>query len=186
MQNMKSEQKKRNKLNLRDLVVLSIFGAMMFSSKIVMGFLPNIHLIGALIIIVTVVYRAKALYSIYIFVFLTGIFQFGMWWYAYLYIWTILWGMVMLLPKSMPKKISVPVYMIVCGLHGLLFGVFYAPFQALMFGLDFKGMIAWIVAGFPFDITHCISNVCCGLLIVPMIEVMKKLLVRQKKVDYTF
>ena len=47
------------------------------------------------------------------------------------------------------------------------------PARALLFGLDFKGMIAWIVAGFPFDITHGISNFFCGILIVPIIKVLQ-------------
>jgi len=41
-----------------------------------------------------------------------------------------------------------------------------------MFGLDFQGMIAWIIAGIPFDITHGISNFFCGMLIVPIIKVL--------------
>ena len=41
-----------------------------------------------------------------------------------------------------------------------------------MFGLNFKQMIAWIVAGIPFDIIHGISNICLGLLIVPLSEIL--------------
>ena len=74
----------------------------------------------------------------------------------------------------MPKKLAPIVYIIVCGLHGFLYGVIYAPSQALLFGLDFKGMIAWIVSGFPFDIIHGISNLCLGVLIVPIAVVLKK------------
>lgn len=35
-------------------------------------------------------------------------------WVLYLYIWTVLWGVVMLLPKKMPKRIQPIVYMTVC------------------------------------------------------------------------
>ena len=69
-----------------------------------MDMLPNIHLIGVFIVAMTVVYRRKALYPIYIFVFITGLFNgFNTWWTAYLYTWTVLWGMTMLLPKKMPN-----------------------------------------------------------------------------------
>ena len=147
----------------------------MLVSKLIMEVLPNVHLISVLIIAITVVYRAKALCSIYIFVFLTGFINgFGLWWYPYLYIWTILWVVIMLLPRKMPKKISVVVYMIVCGMHGLLFGTLYAPFQALVFGFDFERTIAWIVTGLTFDIIHCTSNVCCGVLIVPIIDALSR------------
>jgi energy-coupling factor transport system substrate-specific component len=43
-----------------------------------------------------------------------------------------------------------------------------------MFGLDFKGMIAWIVAGLPYDAIHGVSNFISGLiLIVPIISILK-------------
>ena len=162
------------KLSVKEIAVFGMLGALMYISKLVMEGLPNIHLIGVFIVATTVVYRQKALFPIYVFVFLTGLFfGFGTWWIPYLYIWTILWGMTMLIPKRIPEKFKGIVYMIVCSLHGFLYGVFYAPAQALLFGLDFKGMIAWIVAGFPFDITHGISNFLCGILIVPIIKVLQ-------------
>ena len=61
----------------------------------------------------------------------------------------------------------------VCALHGFLFGVLYAPVYALIAGLNFDGMKAWIITGIPWDITHGISNFVCGLLIVPIIYVLK-------------
>ena len=74
----------------------------------------------------------------------------------------------------LPKKCNRFVYMLVCSAHGFLFGVLYAPAQALMFGLNFDGMIAWIVAGFPFDCIHGVSNFFTGILIVPIASVLKR------------
>ena len=163
------------KLTVRETAVFAMLGAMMYASKVLMEVLPNIHLIGVFIVAMTVVYRKKALYPLYIFVFVTGLLNgFATWWIPYLYIWAVLWGAVMLLPKNMPKKIRPIVYMVVCGLHGLLYGVLYAPAQAILFGLDFKGMLTWIAAGLPFDITHGISNLLCGVLILPLASVLKK------------
>lgn len=162
------------KINIKETVVFSMLGALMYMSKMLMEFLPNIHLIGVIIVAITVVYRQKALYPIYIFVLITGLLGgFSTWWVPYIYVWTVLWGFTMLLPKKMPKKIAPIVYMVVCSLHGFLYGILYAPAQALLFNLDFKGTIAWIVAGFPFDITHGISNFLCGTLIVPLISAMR-------------
>ena len=79
----------------------------------------------------------------------------------------------MILPKKMPKKIVPIVYMTVCALHGFLYGTLYAPAQALMFGLNFEKMIAWIVAGLPFDLIHGVSNFFCAILIMPIIKVLK-------------
>lgn len=163
------------KLNVKEIAVFSMLGAMMYASKVLMELLPNMHLIGVFIVAMTVVYRKKALYPLYVFVFVTGLLNgFATWWIPYLYIWAVLWGAVMLLPQNMPAKIKPVVYMIVCGLHGLLYGVLCAPAQAILFGLDFKGMLTWIAAGLPFDVTHCVSNLLCGVLIMPLASVLKK------------
>lgn len=146
----------------------------MYASKMIMEFAPNIHLLGVFTIAFTIVYRKKALYPIYIYVMLNGIFSgFATWWIPYLYIWTILWGVVMLLPKKMPKKVKPIVYMVVCAVHGFLFGTLYAPAQALFYGLNFEGMIAWIVAGLPWDCIHGVSNFFCGILIMPIVSVLR-------------
>lgn len=163
------------KLSVKEIVVFGMLGSLMYASKMIMEVLPNIHLLGVFTIAFTVVYRKKALYPIYTYVLLNGVFAgFNMWWMPYLYLWTILWGVVMLLPKNMPKKVEPIVYMTVCALHGFLYGTLYAPAQAIMFGLNFEGMIAWIIAGLPFDAIHGVSNFFCGLLIVPIIHLLRK------------
>lgn len=168
---MRTERYKK----LVDIIVFTLLGVIMFLSKLLMEYLPNLHLLGTLITAYTIVYRKDALKPIYIFVLISGIFYgFAIWWIPYLYVWTILWGMIMLLPKNMKPKVAVPVYMVISGLHGLLYGVLYAPAQALLFGLDFKGMLAWIAAGFSFDIMHCVGNVVLGILILPIVSALKK------------
>ena len=160
---------------LVDILVFTMLGVIMLLSKLLMEALPNFHLLGTLITAYTIVYRKDALKPIYIFVLISGIvYGFGIWWIPYLYIWTILWGMVMLLPKNMNPKIAVPVYMIISGLHGILYGTLYAPAQALLFGYDFKTMVAWIISGFPFDIMHCVGNVLLGILILPIANALRK------------
>lgn len=153
-----------------------MLGTIMFLSKLLMEALPNIHMIGMLTMVYTLTFRRKALIPIYIYVFLNGLFAgFSLWWIPYLYIWTILWAITMLLPKNMNKKLGAIVYPAVCCIHGLCFGILYAPLQAVMFGLDFDGMIAWIIAGFPFDLTHGAGNLVLGLLIIPLTEILKRL-----------
>ena len=161
-------------LKLRETAVFAMLGAIMFASKIVMEVLPNIHLIGVFVIALTVVYRKKALYPIYVFVMIFGLYYgFDLWWVPYLYIWTVLWGATMLLPIKLPKKLQALIYMSLCAAHGLLYGVLYAPFQALLYSLSFQGTLAWIAAGLPFDLIHCVSNFFCGALILPLISILR-------------
>ena len=157
------------KLTIREIAVFGMLGAVMYVSKMVMEVLPNIHLLGVLTIAYTIVYRKKALYPIYIYVILNGIFcGFAAWWIPYLYLWTVLWGIVMLLPKKMPSGIKIFVYMAVCAVHGFLFGTLYAPVQAVLYGLNLKETLAWIAAGLPWDCIHGVSNFFCGILIMPV------------------
>ncbi|MBQ8056702.1 MAG: hypothetical protein IJ275_00020 [Ruminococcus sp.] len=172
----KDKRYKKFRLSLFEMTLFAMFSAMMFISKIVMEFLPNFHLLGMFTILLTVVYRKKALVPIYIYVFLNGVYSgFNMWWVPYLYIWTVLWAVVMLLPKNMSKKAQIVVYPIICALHGLCFGLLYAPAQAVMFSLNFEQMVAWVVAGLPFDAVHAVGNFLAGLLIYPLSLVLKKM-----------
>lgn len=164
------------KITIKELATFALLGAFMFASKQVMEFLPNIHLLGVLTVAYTVVYRTKALFPIYVNVGLQGLYAgFNTWWLPYLYIWTVLWAVTMLLPHRMPKPVAVPVYALVCGLHGLAYGTLYAPVQALVYGYDLKRTLTWIAIGFPWDVTHAIGNVCLGaLLIVPLITLLRQ------------
>jgi len=164
------------KLTIREIAVFSMLGALMYVSKIAMEFAPNVHLLGVFTMAFTVVYRKKALYPIYTYVLLNGMFSgFATWWIPYLYIWTVLWGVTMLLPKKMPKKVQPVVYMAVNACHGFAFGILYAPGQAVLYGLSFQGMLAWIASGLPWDFVHGVSNFICGLLIVPIMHVLRRL-----------
>ena len=172
---------KSNRLKLFEYILSALFGSLMFCSKEIMAVLPNIHLLGLLIMVTTIMFRFKALISIYIFVFLDGfIYGFPTWWIPYLYIWTILWAVTMLLPKRLPNKAKAVIYPIVCSLSGFTFGALYAPSQALLFGLDFNGMIAWIIAGLPYDIIHGTSNFFVGFLILPITNALDKMLKKIK------
>ena len=158
-----------------------MLGALMLASDIAMDALPNVHLVGMLCVAFTAVFRLKALVPIYIYVFLTGlIYGFSLWWIAYLYVWLILWGMTMLIPKRTPNAVKAVLYPTVCALHGLLFGALNAPLYAIAYGMGFDGMIAWIISGLGFDIIHTVGNLAFGLLILPLSELMKKMLRRTR------
>ncbi len=162
------------------MVVFSMLGAVMFCSKIIMEVLPNIHLLGMFTMTYTIVFRKKALIPIYIYVMLNGLYAgFNMWWVPYLYLWTILWAITMLLPKRMPKKLKCIVYPLVCCLHGFAYGTLYSPAQAIMFGMNFETTVAWIISGLPWDFVHGIGNLFAGMLVVPLSELLIELTKRK-------
>lgn len=115
------------KLTIQEIAIFGMLGAVMYVSKMIMELIPNVHLLATFIVAFTIVYRQKALYPIYVYVFLNGLFSgFAAWWIPYLYVWTVLWAFVMVLPKKMPRKAEPFVYMAVCAAHGFLFGTLYA------------------------------------------------------------
>ena len=165
----------RRGLSIREIVIFAMLGTIMFVSKLLMEGLPNIHLLGTLIVTYTLVYRWKALFPIYVYVFLELLEGAGMWWVPNLYIWAVLWGVTMLLPRRMPKWLAPIVYCVVSGLHGLCYGTLFAPWQALVYHMSFRVMLAWIAAGFPFDVIHGIGNLCLGTMIVPLTALLRRL-----------
>lgn len=167
----------RTRLAIREMALCSMLGALMFVSKLLLELLPNIHLLGMFTITFTVVFRKKALIPLYIYVLLNGLYAgFSPWWIPYLYIWTVLWALAMLIPVSVPKKYAAFIYPLLCGFHGFAFGTLYAPAQAIMYGFSLEQTVAWIIAGLPYDLIHGIGNLAAGTLVLPLSELMKKLL----------
>lgn len=165
------------KLRIREIAIFAMLGAVMFVSKLVMEGIPNVHLLGTFVVAFTLTYRIKALFPIYCYVFANGLWEgfspFG--WLPELYLWLILWGAVMLLPKNLPRGIAPIIYMLISGLHGLFFGLFYAPAYALFTGMSWERIWLWVLAGLPFDLIHGIGNFALGTLIVPIATLLRKL-----------
>ncbi len=168
--------RRHSRLSLYELVLLPMLGVLMYVSKLLMEFLPNIHLVGMFIMVFTLTFRYKALIPVYIYAFLVGVFGgFTPWWVPNLYIWTLLWGVTMLLPWRMPRWLCAVLYPAVCALFGFAFGSLWAPAQALLFGLSFEQMLGWIVTGLPYDALHGVGNLLAGLLILPLTDLVRRL-----------
>ena len=178
----------RVRLDLRHIILFAMLGAMMLAGKLAFEGIRNVHMVGMLIVTYTVVYRRYALFPIYVFVLLAGLFYgFQQWWLSYLYIWAILWGMAMLLPQHTPRflrgRLSSETvrtlqsiqYCGVCALHGLLFGTLYAPLWAAIAHLSFRATLTWIAGGIPSDLIHCVGNLCMGVLIYPLAKLLHRL-----------
>ena len=165
------------KITIREITVFAMLSAVMFASKVAMEGIPNVHLLGTFVVAFTLTYRKKALLPIYGYVFVNGVWEgfspFG--WLPELYIWLILWGAVMLLPKKMPKVMAPIVYMLVSCLHGLFFGVLYSPVYALFSGMGWDRVWLWVLAGLPFDLLHGMGNFALGTLILPIATLLKRI-----------
>ena len=173
------EKRSRRKpiLSVREIVVFAMLGALMTVLDIIMNLVPNVHLGGVLIVTFTAVYRWKALFPMYLYVFLIGLMEgFGTWWLAYLYVWLILWALAMLIPRRTPRPLAAILYGFICALHGFSFGFLWIPVQMLFlhFTLD-QALVWWSFGFFTADIPHGLGNLAGSILILPLAGLIRRL-----------
>ena len=159
-------------ITTKELVTMALLSAVLLVGQVGMSFLPNIEVVSLLVYVYTQVYERRVFLIIYAFVIIEGcIYGFGIWWFGYLYIWSIL-AIVVLLMKN--KSTSVIISCIVLGAYGLSFGFLYAIPYFVAGGIG-AGFAYW-VAGIPFDLLHCVGNVVVALVLyVPVRRILGKL-----------
>lgn len=152
------------KQNARELAILGLFTAILFLGQVFLAVLPNIEVVSLLIILYTLTCGRKVFLVIYAFVLLEGFcYGFGMWWFSYLYIWSIL----ALLAHIFRKNSSVPFWSILSGFFGLAFGALCALPYLAAGGIG--AAIAYWTSGLLFDVTHCVGNfIVCLVLFRPL------------------
>lgn len=159
------------KLSARELCILAFFAALIFSVKAALASIPNVNLNALLIILVTLYFGWKALYTVGVYVLLEGlIFGFNIWWFSYLYIWPLLVVLVM----AFRKNRSPLLWAILAGIYGLLFGpLMYIGYFAILGG--WRGFAAMWIAGIPYDLIHAVSNFLTVLILFkPLSRVMDR------------
>lgn len=154
----------------RSLAWMGVLTALLFTGQVVMSFLPNLEIVSLLIILYTIFFGKKVFWMIYGFVFLEGfLYGFGMWWFQYLYIWSIL-AMVVLLLRHNTSAIF---WSIISGFFGLSFGAL-CTLPYFITGGPAAAFSYW-VSGLGFDLTHCIGNmVLCLVLFKPPYALLQK------------
>ncbi len=154
-------------LAVRDVTFLALATALIFALQIALASLPNIEVVSLLVLLYTLHFRAKALFIIYAFALLEGVwYGFHIWWVMYLYVWTILWAVVMLLSRK-GRRHGAFLLATVNGLYGLAFG-FFCSFPYVAMG-GVKMAYSWWLAGLPFDVAHGVGNFVTALvLFVPL------------------
>lgn len=157
------------------LSTMGLLSAVLLIGQLGMSFLPNIEPVTCLVIIYTLVYKKRVFPIIYTFVILEGmIFGFGIWWMSYLYIWSLLAGLTLLLQKNQ----SVVIWAVIAGGFGLLFGALCAVPYLISGGPG--AAFAYWSAGIPYDIIHCVGNFAVTMVIFqPVYQALRRLHVQQ-------
>lgn len=154
----------------RSLAWMGVLTALLFAGQVVMSFLPNLEIVSLLIILYTIFFGKKVFWMIYSFVFLEGfLYGFGMWWFQYLYLWSIL-AVAALFFRS---NTSALFWSILSGFFGLSFGAL-CTLPYLIAGGPAAALSYW-VSGLGFDLIHCIGNVVlCLVLFKPLYALLQK------------
>ena len=140
-------------MKARELISMAFLAAIAFAGQVALASLPNIEIVTLLFMLYTIVCGKRVFAVIYVFVLLEGVlYGFGLWWFSYLYVWSILAAVVLLLRRSR----SVVFWAMVSGAFGLCFGALFAiPY---LFSGGIAAAFSYWVAGIPFDLIHCASN----------------------------
>ena len=147
-------------LKVREMTVLALFAALMIALQIAMASLPNIELVTLLIILCTLHFGYKAIFAVSVFVLVEGlIYGINMWFINYLYVWPLL----VLIVLPLRKESNLVLWTVLAGIYGLMFGTLCSIPYFITGG--FAAGIAYIVAGIPFDLAHCIGNIVSVLVL---------------------
>ena len=151
------------------MVALSgILGAILLVSQIALAPLPNIEIVSVLVVLFTLVLGKYVAYTLSVFILLEGlVYGFGLWWFSYLYIWTIL-AILTFFFRKMESRLG---WALLCGFYGLLFGTLTSFPTFVLSG--FAVGVAYILSGIPFDLIHAVANFLLAFLLLP---VLRKLL----------
>jgi hypothetical protein len=97
------------KLTVREMVLFSILGAMTFSAKYVMSFLPNVEPSSLMVMLFAVVFGKKWVYPTYLYVAMEILFYgINLWSINYLYIWAVLALAAYVLSQILPSPDITP------------------------------------------------------------------------------
>lgn len=166
----------KSKRSIRRMVYAGIMASMLLMVQVVMSGLPNIELVSLLIILFTMFDARATQGAIAAFVLLEGlIYGFGLWWFSYIYIWYILHFVVLACRPFMSPVVAA----LINGFFGLAFGTLTALATLVLAGPG--GAVTYIIAGIPFDISHCIGNFVLALLLYkPLYKIVSVLQEKEK------
>ena len=154
---------KKPRISTRELVLYGLLGGLMTASQVAMAALPNIHIVGVLVLLCAQVFGLRALYPVYIFVTLEIlIFGMGLWAINYLYVWAILVLIGVVLKKTHAGRLG---WAVAAGVFGMLFGALCAIPHFFIGGWSMA--FAYWISGIPYDLIHGVANFALTLILLP-------------------
>lgn len=171
----KQRRRSRFALNIQDIALIGVMTAVIEVSKLAMSFLPNVELVTFWIIMFTLFFGPKVLYSILVFILIEiSLYGVHVWVIMYLYMWPIL----ALIAYLFRKKNSMWFYSVLSGFFGLCFGAICSVPYIVIGTVDgnilsgLRMAFNWWIAGIPFDILHGIANFALMLVLYTPVRML--------------
>ena len=106
-------------VSARRLALLGILTAVLLGGQVALAALPNVEIVSLLVILYALLLGRQAFLVVYAFVLLEGcLYGFGLWWVSYLYVWSILAGIALVLRRMEAPALF---WAVVSGFFGLGF-----------------------------------------------------------------
>lgn len=146
-----ADMKKR--VDIRQLALFAMLGAMMFAGKMVMAHVPNVEPVSLLVMLLAVCCGWRGLYAVAVYVLLEiVVWGVNLWALSYLYVWALLFVAARLLWR-MESSLS---WGLLSGFFGLGFGALCAVPYLVIGG--WAAAVSWWVSGIPWDLIHGVGN----------------------------
>ena len=158
------------------IVLPGVLGGVLSAAKLALAWLPNVELVSLLLLVYGAALGRRALLAAWSFCLVELVLWGpGLWWLAYLYLWSIPAALGWLL-RDMESPWG---WGAVCGLFGLSFGALCAPAWLLAGGWE-AALGGWL-AGLPFDLVHGAGNFVLALaLFRPLRTALERLEARRR------
>ena len=165
-------------MSVQKLTRIALLSAILYVSKLVLDFLPNVELVSLFIILFSLIFGRETLLTITVFN-LFQIIQWGIgtWTISYLYVWPLLCLLTLLLKKIIKEEFII--WSIFSGLFGLIFGSLFA---LVYIPVDPAYALSYWISGLPWDVWHAVWNF---VLMLALGKPLYKLLNRLKNTVQT-
>ncbi len=159
------------KISLKELLTLTMLGALLALGQWVMQGLPNIEPVSLLLMVYAYKFGYKTLISTYVFVGLELLlFGFNVWNIMYLYVWAIL--VLVVMPFRKIRKAWL--FALIGGIFGMSFGTLCSVPYFFAMGPEFA--FSWIAGGITFDMIHGIGNFAIILVLyIPLTKALDRI-----------
>lgn len=159
-------------MNVSKMTRIAFLSAVLYVSKVLLEFAPNVELVSFLTILYTLVFGKEALLIVTVFnLFELVQWGFGLWLVSYFYIWPLLCLLTLAFRRLFQEEILLWAFL--SGLFGLAFGSLFALAYV---PVDPAYALSYWISGLPWDVWHGAANFTLMLLLgKPVLKVLKRI-----------